>query len=1059
MSANHQPDGSFLELPEHLEAAVEQFEAAWAAGDRPNLADYLPAGAEPFPLLPELIRVDMEWRFRRGDPVRLESYLRCFPTLQQRPRALACLRRTEKRWRQWLKEQVVGGSSDVATVPPAPLPATAAASPVTGGSNVAVPGYEILKELGRGGMGVVYQARHLHLNRVVALKMILAGSHASEQDLQRFLGEAEAVAALQDPHVVQLYEFGQHEGLPYFTMEFVGGGSLADKLRGTPLTPGEAARLVEQLARGMACAHQRGIVHRDLKPHNVLLAEDRIPKITDFGLAKKVDAGGGLTATGAVVGTPSYMAPEQAGGQGKHVGPAADVYALGAILYECLTGRPPFRAATMMETLQQVLTAEPAAVRQLQPGVSRDLETICHKCLRKEPHRRYASALELAEDLRRFQAGEPITARPVGVGERLLKWARRRPAAAAVVLVSVLVSLGIFVGASLYEQRLKETRAAALVESLGPAETADVPRLVEQLAGYRRWADPLLLRHVQDAPEDSKEHLHASLGLIPVDEGQVDYLYRRLLKAAPAELPAIRDLLLPQRAALRERLWGLLEDRNHDPDQRLRAACALAKYAADDGRWEKVSADVVAKLMTENSLVVARWLDALRPSADRLLPTLAALLEDEKRTVSEVRTAASLYGNLAEGRPDAMAALENRLAEPNAPARRQANIAAALAAMGRTEKVWPVLKHRPDPTIRSYLIERLGPAGVDLKVLAARLDQEPDASVRRALVLSLCQFDEVQVRLAGREQWVARLLALYRDDPDAGMHSAAEWVLRSWKEGAGVAQIDSELKTGRVEGKRQWYINRQGQTMMVIPAPGEVSVGEGPEGYKRRIDWRFAIAAKDVTLEQFRNCPKFKDHPDWGQVADGPVNSVTWYWAAVYCNWLSEQEGIAKEQWCYLPNEKGQFAEGMQRAPNWQQRGGYRLPSEAEWEYACRAGSVTAWSCGSTEDLLEKYAWFASNAAGRSHPVGMLKPNDLGLFDMHGNAWQWCQEAYGRKEDKEDIVRSVGMLPNDRGREGGRVFRGGAFVDHAVGVRAALRSRDWPERGRDLGFRPARTFP
>jgi serine/threonine-protein kinase len=288
-------------------------------------------------------------------------------------------------------------------------------------------------------MGVVYRARHLKLNRVVALKMVRAGAAAGPDELTRFLGEAEAVAALQHPHIVPLYDFGQHDGLPFFTLEFAPRGSLAAKLNGTSLAPEEAARVVEQLARGIHYAHGKGVIHRDLKPANVLLAEDGTPKVTDFGLAKRVAAGSGLTASGAILGTPSYMAPEQAGGAGKRVGPAADVYALGAILYECLTGRPPFRAAVILDTLLQVMTEEPASVRSLQPGVPADLETICHRCLQKEPGRRYASAEELAEDLRRFQAGEPIRARPVGAVERAVKWVKRRPAQAGLLGATILV--------------------------------------------------------------------------------------------------------------------------------------------------------------------------------------------------------------------------------------------------------------------------------------------------------------------------------------------------------------------------------------------------------------------------------------------------------------------------------------------------------------------------------------------------------------------------------------------------------------------------------------------
>jgi hypothetical protein len=321
---------------------------------------------------------------------------------------------------------------------PTGVPAAAGAS-----SPPAPPGYEVLRLLGRGGMGVVYLARHRGLNRVVALKMILAGGHAGQAELARFLAEAQAVAHLQHANIVQLFESDQHLGLPFFTLEYCPGGSLADKVREAPLPPAEAARVVEQLARGMAYARVRGVVHRDLKPENVLLGEDGTPKVTDFGLAKRVEAGSGLTQTGAILGTPSYMAPEQAAGQAKEVGPAADIYTLGAVLYRLLTGRPPFQAATPLDTVLQVVTKEPVPARQLQPGCPRDLETVCHKCLHKEPARRYASAADLAKDLRRFQAGEPIRARPVGRVERLAKWVRRRPALAALLAVSAAALLGM----------------------------------------------------------------------------------------------------------------------------------------------------------------------------------------------------------------------------------------------------------------------------------------------------------------------------------------------------------------------------------------------------------------------------------------------------------------------------------------------------------------------------------------------------------------------------------------------------------------------------------------
>jgi WD40 repeat protein/tRNA A-37 threonylcarbamoyl transferase component Bud32 len=376
---------------------------------------------------------------------------------------------------------------------PPPLPA-----PPRSGLDVGVPGYEILGELGRGGMGVVYKARHLQLNRLVALKMVLAGGCARPEDLLRFLGEAQAAAGLQHPNIIQIHEVDQHCGLPYFTLEYVSGGSLAKKLAHEPQPPADAARLALVLAGAIQHAHCQGIVHRDLKPANVLLTADGEAKIADFGLAKRLDGGGAVTQSGALLGTPSYMAPEQAEGKTREVGPAVDVYALGAILYELLTGRPPFQGPTIHDTLAQVLSVEPVSVRRLQPRVPRDLETICLKCLQKDISGRYASAAELAEDLRRFLAGEPIRARPVGMLERGWKWLRRRPSLAAVYGLALLVLLllsGVAGVMSLWwseeaARRRSEQAAAEAQGRLGRQERRAYADQVRLAAASWRAGDP-----------------------------------------------------------------------------------------------------------------------------------------------------------------------------------------------------------------------------------------------------------------------------------------------------------------------------------------------------------------------------------------------------------------------------------------------------------------------------------------------------------------------------------------------------------------------------------------
>ncbi|MCC6418169.1 MAG: protein kinase, partial [Gemmataceae bacterium] len=394
-----------------------------------------------------------------------------------------------------------------------------------------LPGYEILEEIGRGGMGVVYRARQTALKRVVALKMVLTGGHAAPSHLARLRAEAEALARLHHPHIVQVYDIGEHHGLPYFSFEYVSGIDLAQAIAGTPQPPRRAAALVQQLASAVHAAHQQGIVHRDLKPANVLLAgvgpppaasppdgagdpgpsadagTEIDPKITDFGLAKFADTTlpRELTRSGQVVGTPSYMAPEQATGDALAVGPPADVYALGAILYECLTGRPPFKAATPIDTLLQVVSDDPVLPTRLQSKTPRDLETICLKCLQKESRRRYDSAQALADDLGRFLADQPIHARPVRAWERAVKWARRRPAVAGLLAVSGLALLALVGGAVglFYTGRLE----TALDEARNQRAAADRQRAEAdaQRALARRY---LYLAHMSLAEQEwRKGHL------------------------------------------------------------------------------------------------------------------------------------------------------------------------------------------------------------------------------------------------------------------------------------------------------------------------------------------------------------------------------------------------------------------------------------------------------------------------------------------------------------------------------------------------------------------------
>ncbi len=572
--------------------------------------------ALPLPRLVEALREDQARRWRSGQPLLAETYLGAFPALAASPEDALVLvwgeallrfetdeapRLEEYRARfpqhaDTLQLQFeLQAHLEPSTVAPTRItPESPGAAPP---AISAVPGYEILGELGRGGMGVVYQARQASLNRIVALKMLLAGPYAGPQEHDRFRAEAEAVARLRHPNIVQIFEIGEHAGRLYLVLEYVAGGSLDAVLDGTPQNVRAAAAMVETLARAVNAAHQQGVVHRDLKPANVLLSSSRecpasandvalagrsrlnevVPKIADFGLAKRMDAGAGRTPSDAILGTPSYMAPEQASGKTRLVGPLADVYALGAILYEMLTGRPPFRGETPLDTLQQVVIDEPLPPRALQPKVPADLATICLKCLQKEPGRRYASAEELADDLHRFLAGETIRARPVGPVVRLYRWCRRKPAVAGLLALVLALTVGAFSAVTALWLRAERLRVQAdndradAVADYGLARDSvndyavrvseDLRLRDEDLRPLRKklleptvpFYEQLIRRHA-DSPELQAERGKAYLRLAAVteeidDKSRAIPLYEKALpvleerlRANPSDRDCVRDV-------------------------------------------------------------------------------------------------------------------------------------------------------------------------------------------------------------------------------------------------------------------------------------------------------------------------------------------------------------------------------------------------------------------------------------------------------------------------------------------------------------------------------------
>ncbi len=431
------PPSVSLSYLEQVDEICNRYEACWRSGQRPEIKSYLDQAPAPVCelLLPELLALELDYRFKAGETPTLEEYQRRFP------RASASVQTVFERYKlgddaPTQRSAQAAAGDEHQTV--ARLDDGDAAPSFAGPINRDFGDYRLLEEIARGGMGVVYKARQRGLNRIVALKMIRSGQLADEQEVRRFRLEAEAAARLNHPNIVPIYEVGETQGQHYFSMAFVPGQSLAKRIAERPLTSPDAARLIRVAAEAVQAAHEQKVIHRDLKPANILLDESGQPHVTDFGLAKHAQDNSDLTATGQIIGTPGYMPPEQASGAGGDVGASADVYSLGASLYAAVTGRAPFQGPTPLDTVKQVTEREPVSPRQLIPSIDRDLETICLKCLQKPPERRYATAQALADDLRRYLAGEPILARPAGAIERMWRWQRRNPARAWLAVLAVL---------------------------------------------------------------------------------------------------------------------------------------------------------------------------------------------------------------------------------------------------------------------------------------------------------------------------------------------------------------------------------------------------------------------------------------------------------------------------------------------------------------------------------------------------------------------------------------------------------------------------------------------
>ncbi len=693
-----------------------------------------------------------------------------------------------------------------------------------------------------------------------------------------------------------------------------------------------------------------------------------------------------------------------------------------------------------------------------------------------------------------------------------------RSGIAAAVLIALTLS-GLVISRQ-FEEKRRADYADGLVLQLVAADIGEVPGIVRKLNSYRRCADPSLREQDAKAEHGSNKKINVALALLPVDESKIAELRDDLLLVSPRQFVVIRDALLLHKDGVVEPLWSMALEPKREIQQRFQAACALATYAPDDKRWSQINIIVASRLVTLESNAPRGGRETLTLPKTKLIEPLALIFRDTKRKEQSRIYATETLADYAADRPaelfDLLAdaeqfqfpvvfeklarqkdkavamATEELARKPPARAnedekeflaKRQANAAVALLRFGAPDKVWPLLKFTPDPRVRSYIIHWIGPLEGDPKTITQRFDAEPDVTIRRAIVIMLGEFSEMQLSSAQRQHLIEKLLDVYENEPDAGLHGAVEWLLRKWGQGKRLEVVieklksdDEQLQSRKASNKRQWYVNTQKQTFVIVDAREKWFWMGSPESepdrypeesqHRRRIGRRFAIATTEVTKEQFGRFQAARpeiaksDTDQWVKTDDSPQVKMTWYEAAAYCDWLSEREGIPKEQWCYERNKQGKYAAGMKAKENHLKLMGYRLPTEAEWEYACRAETVTSRYYGLSERLLPQYAWYAKNGQNRIWPTGSLEPNDLGLFDMLGNAVEWCFDLYMKypkrtDEDFDDIPTTQPVETVDR-----RVLRGGGFYTLPVIIRSAHRYNNQPgDRNISFGFRPARTYP